>query len=598
MKSLLALLVAYFALSLGLLFAWDARGVYELTGDEPHYLVIADALVTDGTLDVQDAYTREFAEPRFYPPGLAAPGSPLEPPAAHVVSARGGIWSWHGPGLPLLIAGVLAVGGAWAVKVLIIAVGALAVLMAWSLSQRFTPNRILAFVVPAAVTLGYPLIGANTQIYPDLIAGVFAAMVLWWLLVASGSRWSSAVLALAAFLPWLGMKFVFASVVLLIAGIIALIRAHLTPLQVLVRLLPALVLSIGLVLLNVWSFGNPLGAPTDGAVQLSPRAGFTALGLLLDQNHGVFVQNPSLLLGVVGVGVLWRRNSFTAATWILVFLAIWIPGAAHPNWYSPGSFVGRYSWALAVLLIIPAILAFGALARRWPRAVVVLAFAGIAWNLVLLMRIAALGGSSPGRVLGVSLYTEEGDRWLESSSIFVYPLHRFFPALTDPTWAWQYGPNWAWIALLVVLLIVGFRPTARIAPIAVGMVVTLVVAAFFGQPGSRRDSVSVDFTATQTSGIVSKQLARSMRLGPYRWTVSYAAPGTDVVGRWELVRAIDGVVGYAGELRGTDDEFITEQIVIPYRAVQPTEFILRVAWYAPITVDELSVERVGTLLPS
>jgi hypothetical protein len=595
-KRLVALLIAYFALSFGLLLAWDTRGVYEMTGDEPHYLVIADAIVSDRTLDVQRAYEREFTSPLFYPQGLAPPQSPLESPAAHVVSTRAGTWSWHGPGLPLLIAGVLTVGGAWAVKFFIIGLGALAVLMAWSLSNRYVAHRVLALTVPAAVTLGYPLIGANTQIYPDLIAGVFAAMVVWWLLTQPGQRWSAPVLALAAFLPWLGMKFAPASAVLLVAGAIALIRAKIALPRMLAILAPAVVIVLGLILLNMATFGTFLGAPTDGALQISPRAGFTALGLLVDQNHGVFVQNPTLLLGVVGIGVLWRERRFVAVTWVLVFLALWLPGAAHPNWYSPGSFVGRYSWALGVLLMIPAIVAFGALTRRSVRLAVVVSALGIAWNLVIVMRIALTGGSSPGRVLGVSLYTEEGDRWLESSSVFVYPLHRFFPSFTDPAWAWEYGPNWVWLALLALLLIIGFRPIVRLAPVAVGIVIVLAIAAFAGQPGVRRDRVAFDFTATEGSGITPQQLGRDMRLGPYRWTVIYAAPGTDVVGRWELVRASDGVVGYAGELRGTNAALVTEQIDISYAALQPTEYILRVGWYAPITVRELSVEHAGSVL--
>jgi len=215
---------------------------------------------------------------------------------------------------------------------------------------------------------------------------------------------------------------------------------------------------------------------------------------------------------------------------------------------------------------------------------------------VMLTRIAVTGGSSPGRVLGVSLYTEEGDRWLESASVLVYPLHRFFPAFTDPAWAWQYGPNWAWLALLTLLLILGFRPVVAILPIAVGVIVVLVIAAFAGQPGSRRDVRTVNFTAMEGSGVVPNQLERDMRLGPYRWMVTYSAPGRDLAGRWELIRATDGVVGYTGELFGTEDALATEQIDISYTGLQPTEYILRVAWYAPMTVRELSVEHAGTAL--
>ncbi len=87
---LLWILLAYYLLSAVTLVVWDARGVYLPTGDEPHYLVIADALVADRSLDVSTAYRREIDEPRWFASGLADPGSPLAPPAAHVVTTDTG----------------------------------------------------------------------------------------------------------------------------------------------------------------------------------------------------------------------------------------------------------------------------------------------------------------------------------------------------------------------------------------------------------------------------------------------------------------------------------------------------------------------------
>ena len=90
---LLWLLIVYYAVSAFTLLVWDTRGVYSPTGDEPHYLVIADALVTDGSAEVTASYRREIDDPRWYAAGLAEPGAALVPPAAHVAPTVGGFHS-------------------------------------------------------------------------------------------------------------------------------------------------------------------------------------------------------------------------------------------------------------------------------------------------------------------------------------------------------------------------------------------------------------------------------------------------------------------------------------------------------------------------
>jgi hypothetical protein len=606
--ALIALLTGYFLLSLGLLFAWEARGVYTVTGDEPHYLIITDALLADRSLDVQAAYQREITSPSIYPLGLSEPDVPLTPPDAHVVQTPTGTFSWHGSGVAFLATAPYALAGITGVKIALVAVGALAVVMSWSLAQTFVTGRRLCILIPAAVALGYPLIGANTQIYPDLVAGIASVMVIWWLLSerAHSQRMLTVAASLsAALLPWLGMKFSLSSAVLVSAMVIVVARnsSQDRPRAMGFVLVPYLGL-IGLLgVFHVWAFGNVLGPPTAGATLISPRAAFTAVGLVIDQNQGVLIQNPTLWFGVVGVGLLWRRSRLMTVTWILVFLAIWIPGSLHPNWYSPGSFVGRYSWALAVLLIIPAIIALGAVARKNPRLAGTFAVLGILWNLALIARIALTGGSAPNRVLGVDLYTRDDGTWLETASVFVYPAHRFFPVFTDPDWAWGYGPNWMWLmaflaAVVLAVLVAVHRGTRLIAPVAAVLIVGIGVGAFLGEPGPRREVVAVPDGQAAEPGYIAAGQPRAMRLGPYAWSVTYAADGNDLVGKWELVRGTDGVVVASGELMGTNGQMTQETIEFPYVALQPTEYILRIGSYAaaPMRVQDLGVAHAGGVL--
>ena len=83
-----------------------------------------------------------------------------------------------------------------------------------------------------------------------------------------------------------------------------------------------------------------------------------------------------------------------------------------------------------------------------------------------------------------------------------------------------------------------------------------------------------------------------MRDGPYEWSITYSAelPPVDVVGRWELVKAIGDEVVAAGEVNGTSGA--PERIGIPvsYRSASPRQFFLRVFWSGS---GSMSIQETG-----
>ena len=68
--------------------------VLEVTGDEPHYLVMADSLIRDLTFDLRNSYARESIRRRIY-------RAPLNP---HVVIVNHRYGPYHAPGLAILLA--------------------------------------------------------------------------------------------------------------------------------------------------------------------------------------------------------------------------------------------------------------------------------------------------------------------------------------------------------------------------------------------------------------------------------------------------------------------------------------------------------------
>ena len=594
------LLTAYLLVSAVTLGVWEVRGVYSATGDEPHYLVIADALVVDRSTDVTGAYRREIDNPRWYPLGLAPPGSVLEPPAAHVVPTDSGLRSWHGLGVGALVAipgGALGEIGARMVMVL---VGAGAVALAWLLSRSLLATTNTRVAATVAVALAYPLFLAGTQIYPDVPAGVLLLGVLtWWMVprARESPAWTALAASGAAVVPWLGSRFILPGAIALVAMAWACRRRS----RFLAAVLgPGAVSAAGLLTYHLGAFGSILGPPTEGTLAFGREFWMLLPGLVMDQNQGFVWANPVLWIALPGVVVLWRRAQSAAIVWLLLVLSLWIPAAAHPGMYGLGSFNGRYAWPLAILAVLPAMVALAWLAGRSSRGFWLLVSAGVLFQGYLVALSVFIGGSAPGSAAGLDLYTKEPGTWLESYSAWWFPLQRLLPAWYDPSWAFTYPQNLVWLliavgcgALAVWTVLVGRASERVLAVIGVVGVLAVLGAAWAGEPGDRlveqQDGVSVQAGRDEVGYPVIGP-GNLMRWGTYVWWVDYRSSGGGVVGKWELVRVADDQVVAAGELAGSSGDSTRYEAPITFRALEPAEFVLRVGWYGE---GDLTIEGTG-----
>src|SRR5918992_5555363 len=105
------LLFAAYATTLGL----DAFADSDYGGDEPHYLLAAESLVSDSDVDLRDEYAGRDYE-AFYPYDLDRHGKETD----------GRLHEPHGLGFPLLIAPAYAAGGEVGVELFLAALAALA----------------------------------------------------------------------------------------------------------------------------------------------------------------------------------------------------------------------------------------------------------------------------------------------------------------------------------------------------------------------------------------------------------------------------------------------------------------------------------------
>ena len=586
--------VVAFVVNLAALLIWNARGLYGLSGDEPHYLVISDSLWSFRSFDVSAAYLKEALIPQFYSLGLAPSGISLGSDWSwgHVVESSNGVFSWHGVLVGWFLAVPLGLFGILGAKIAMVALGAAFAWVVYLLSGQILSSVRLRLAVSLVLVLTYPLLLASNQIFPDLPAGGLALLGVYWLIREVKARSADSAKArptvtfvvafLVALLPWVGIKYAPIAAVILIALLIVSASK--------VSVVLAGGLSAVLLMAFQWyAYDSPFGAFAQGVVEYGPEFWLRLSGLVLDQNQGFLFYSPLLWLGFLGIVPLFRFSRMVGVVWLLSVLLFLIPSAAHPGSYGGGSFVGRYGWGAALLFFVPTMFVLAGLSRRWLIGVLSGSLLFSAWIFITQVFI---GGSYPGGPVVLDLYTKATETWLESYSIFFFPLQEFFPAFYDPAWAWTYWVNWVWAAALVGVFVISFVALhARVRLIAAGVfAAAIVLTGVVSVPGSQRVVVEQNLSA-EVAGVVAGGPTWNMRQGEYTWSVDYRWVGEEslgVVGKWELLETAGGTTVAAGELPATTGSVSSVSQVIPFRSFQPRGFTLRVSWYGEGSFEVVS----------
>jgi len=296
LAALWIVLAAAYAATLGL----PATRSAEYAGDEPHHLVVAESLVSDGDLDVRDEYrTRAYAAWRaggLRPAGTEVAGRLREP---------------QGAGLAAVVAPAYALGGAHLAEIELGALAALAFVLAALLARRMVPEP-WASAGAALVGLSPPALGAATAILPGLLAGgLLAAAALCALALRERARRLPAVAGAVALgaLPWLDPW------LLLPAVPVAVALVHWAARGPGRRggLLPAEIMLASLVFCATLDDGlyggvSPRAAAAPGGTpSVDDRLGRIA-GLWVDRDGGLLRWAPVLALAGYAGWLLWRSR--------------------------------------------------------------------------------------------------------------------------------------------------------------------------------------------------------------------------------------------------------------------------------------------------
>ena len=295
-------LFAAYAATIGL----PAFGTSQFAGDEPHYLLTAESIVSDHDLDLRDEYaTRAYRD--WYP---------------YLLERRGRLTGGQaneptGAGFALLIAPAYGLGGPLAVQLLLAAIAALAFVLGAALARRIVPEP-WASGAALACGLSPPALAYATAVTPELTAGALLAVAALWALKLRDLpriRWvAGAALALGA-LAWLGLQFTVAGLVVALA-MLRWLKRRARGFALLVEIEVLLFSGVMFVTINDQLYGGftPAAAalPGDrlgdlGAADYLDRAP-RLVGLWLDRTYGVLAWSPLVALAFYALWLLWRSH--------------------------------------------------------------------------------------------------------------------------------------------------------------------------------------------------------------------------------------------------------------------------------------------------
>jgi hypothetical protein len=434
-------------------FVWEKHDWFPVTGDEPHYLIMADGITNNFTFEQTLPYIKECQTRAIYPPGLTN-----NDVLFHCVNGPNGLYNAHNIGLPLIIAAPYKLGGIVGAKIHMIMLCSFIILIAHAVSRYFTDdprNRILSVVAP---TIAVPFIPASSQIYPDVVAGLISITAICWMLKKSEClgtfRKTDFIIAIVvSFLPWLQIKFIVVAFVLTVG---LTIQDYLYGRSIFKSARFLLILcssAIFLAAYNLYAFGKFSGPYKDGALVFSKHALMVLIGLHFDRFQGIFIQNPSYFLGLLFLAPFMKRYVLAGSTIILAYFSQVLPNALHPNWYGGGSFAGRFVWSAAITFLPVVIFGLSSFLKDMPRKGIWVVFTLISINLFFYTKYTfsrfdfynKVWSQEQAELISLDFYP----------SLFPLQFRKFLPALYDSNWAFHYAPNFIFLILAGGLFLLG-----------------------------------------------------------------------------------------------------------------------------------------------
>jgi hypothetical protein len=350
-----------------------------VTGDEPHYLILAKSLLSDRDLNLSNNYQdQDYLQ--FYP-GVLQP---------HTRTGKRGPqfqYSLHATGLPLLLLPFYYAGEkissakspasdlearrkifVFLVRLPLCFLAALLGFLVFRLTRDITRSPQASWAAWLVLGLTPPLLFYAYLIYPE----VPAAVILIWVFRSSviNRNFGEGRCLLAglgtAFLPWLGIKYTVLAAGISLLVVLSLLQAEKGRGRKLLLFLAPLLVSAGLYLFYLWSLYGTFSPFSfyEGIEQRNMmfRRFFhfnpadilrSGLAYLFDQRIGILAYSPIILLFFPGIILAWRKSKRVGVSLLVVFSLYW--GLCSLVYYwggfcPPGRTLLPVLWVMAIFV--------------------------------------------------------------------------------------------------------------------------------------------------------------------------------------------------------------------------------------------------------
>jgi hypothetical protein len=344
------------------------HGKFSNSGDEPHYLMVAESLWSDGDLDVANNYRN--GDGRWF-------GNETLEAGPHVrATLDGRVWSTHDVGLAVAVLPVYVAAtrasvllpdsllvtirqprGLFAYSLVSLSLVVLTALGLGLLINGFSQHApaARAALVVLVVGLSPPVLSHAFLVFPETVAFFIVCLVVWLAVVPDSeltTRRVAFVVAVVGLMPWLHRKYsflVFGLVFLLVSRHAGWLRQQ--PPRLLAGLAVLAVLPQGLLhawTLHAWgTFGGPQMVDALPFAPASAVAG--GLGLLFDRERGLAGYAPVYLI----VPACWALSWKIYRPWLVPLAVLFLPMAAFSGWFAGFSPAARHLVPLVPLAVAP-----------------------------------------------------------------------------------------------------------------------------------------------------------------------------------------------------------------------------------------------------
>lgn len=295
--------------------------IYPPTGDEPHYLIIAQSIVDNFSVNLEKSYAIDKSYRAFYP-------VELEYKNIHNTHDKNGngIYSMHSIGLPILIALFYKIGGRIFVQLLMNFFTALLIVVFYLFLKKTMIENELAYLASMVLGLTVPVLIDSSLVLTEIPAAViilYSFYVLYEYKPGASRLASAALFAGIAFMPWMHSKLFLFSAVFYAYYYFNIIRHRdFDPVK---ETINNLIIAVSMVLFICFYFSiygkfapaalMNITQSTSFYFMFSVRHAAKAFfAILFDRSYGIFPYNLFFITAVWGVMLYLKRKQLGKLT--------------------------------------------------------------------------------------------------------------------------------------------------------------------------------------------------------------------------------------------------------------------------------------------